>query len=193
MNLKGGGKKNSAHDFWSTAAKLASLLRRATFLGRAFWSAAARLGPHLLVHSSEARFAAVRLGLHHSKPCFTAVYHVFAAAKRLEFQALYKYPRRTLFHSKRFFSAPLHLLFLLMCIFFSDFEPSVATMAPKKTVPAKGHRSDSTSQATPPPIDDLCRFISREEERLYHKSLYIRSFISERGFLTSNAFFNFTI
>ena len=138
MNLKGGGKKHSAHDFWSTAAKLASLLRRATFLGRAFWSAAARLGPHLLVHSSEARFAAVRLGLHHSKPCFTAVYHVFAAAKRLEFQALYKYPRRTLFHSKRFFSAPLRLLFLLMCIFFFRFRAVSGYYGAKEDRPSQG-------------------------------------------------------
>ena len=66
-------------------------------------------------------------------------------------------------------------------------------MVPKKTVPAKRHRFSSTSQATPPPLDDLHRFTSREADRLYHKSLCIRSFVPERGFLTSNAFFNFTI
>ena len=31
MNLKGGGKKHSARTFWSSTAKLASPLRRATF------------------------------------------------------------------------------------------------------------------------------------------------------------------
>ena len=66
-------------------------------------------------------------------------------------------------------------------------------MAPKKIVLAKRHRTGSTSQAAPPPSDDPRRFIYREAEWLYHESLCIRSFISERGFLTSNAFFNFTI
>ena len=69
----------------------------------------------------------------------------------------------------------------------------MTTMAPKKTIPAKRHRFGSTSQAAPPPPDDPRPFISREAERLYHESLCIRSFVSERGFLTSNAFFNFTI
>ena len=66
-------------------------------------------------------------------------------------------------------------------------------MAPKKTVPTKRHRSDSTSRASPPHPDDSCRFISREAERLYHESLCIRSFVSKRGFPSSNAFFNFAI
>ena len=67
-------------------------------------------------------------------------------------------------------------------------------MAPKKSVPAKQHRSSSTSQADPPSSDDdPCRFISREAERLYHELLYNRSFIPEWGFPTSNAFFNFSI
>ena len=66
-------------------------------------------------------------------------------------------------------------------------------MAPKKTVPAKQHRSSSTSRAAPPPSDDPRRFVSREAERLYHESLCIRSFVPERGFPTSNSFFNFTI
>ena len=66
-------------------------------------------------------------------------------------------------------------------------------MAPKKTVLAKQHRSSSTSWATPPPLEDQCRFISQEAERLYHEPLCNRSFVLERGFPTSNAFFNFTI
>ena len=66
-------------------------------------------------------------------------------------------------------------------------------MAPKKTIPTKRHRSGSTSQAAPPPPDDPRCFISREVEQLYHESLCICYFVPERGFPTSNAFFNFTI
>ena len=66
-------------------------------------------------------------------------------------------------------------------------------MAPRKSILAKRQQSDSTSQATPPPPEDPHRFISREAERIYHESLFNRSFIPERGFPTSNAFFNFTI
>ena len=88
---------------------------------------------------------------------------------------------------------PLRLIFLLMCIFFPDFEPSMTTMAPKKTALAKRHHYGSTSRASPPPPDDLSHFISREAELLYHESLCIRSFVPERGLSTLNAFFNFTI
>ena len=76
---------------------------------------------------------------------------------------------------------------------FSDLEPFVTTMAPKKTVPAKRNRFGSNSQAAPPPPDDSRRFIFREAERLYHESLCIRSFVLELVFLTSNVFINFTI
>ena len=100
----------------------------------------------------------------------------------------------TFFFPSTYFYAPHRLLLFLCAIFFfSDLEPFVTTMAPKKTVLAKRHCSDSTSQATPTPSDDPHRFISREVERLYHESLCIRSFVPERGFPTSNAFFNFTI
>ena len=88
---------------------------------------------------------------------------------------------------------PFVSCFFLCAFCFSDFEPSVTTMALKKTVPTKRHHSGSTSRATPPSIDDLHHFISREAERLYHESLCIRSFVPERGFLTLNVFFNFTI
>ena len=66
-------------------------------------------------------------------------------------------------------------------------------MAPKKVVPAKRHRSGSTSRAAPPPLNNPRHFISREAERLYHELLCIRSCGPEQGFLTSNVFFNFTI
>ena len=66
-------------------------------------------------------------------------------------------------------------------------------MVPTKTVPAKRIRSDSTSWEAPPPLDDQRRFISREAKWLYHELLCIRSFVLERGFPTSNAFFNFAI
>ena len=66
-------------------------------------------------------------------------------------------------------------------------------MAPKKFVPTKRHRSDSISRVDPSPPEDPCRFISREAERLYHEWLYNSSFVLERGFPTSNAFFNFSI
>ena len=69
----------------------------------------------------------------------------------------------------------------------------MTTMAPKKTIPTKRYHFGSTSYAEPPPLDDLHRFISREAELLYYKLLCIRSFVSEQGFSTSNAFFNFTI
>ena len=123
--------------------------------------------------------------LRHSEGSFTAM-------KRLVFQASLNTRDGFFFPSPRFCCAPSSPV-LLVCIFFSDFEPSVTTMVPKKTIPAKRHRSGSTSREAPPPPDDLHRFISREVERLYHKSLCIRSFVPERGFPTSNAFFNFTI
>ena len=66
-------------------------------------------------------------------------------------------------------------------------------MAPKKTMPAKRHRFDSTSRAALPLPDDPRRFISREAERLYHKSLCIRPFVTERDFPTSNTFFKVAI
>ena len=66
-------------------------------------------------------------------------------------------------------------------------------MAPWKLVPVKRQRSGSTSHAAPPPSNDLHRFISREAERVYHESLFNQSFVPERGFPTSNAFFNYTI
>ena len=141
--------------------------------------AAARLGPHLLVCSSEARFAVKRLGLHRSE------------ATRIP--GLYIYPRRTFVSSKQFLVCPFVSCFFLCAFFFSDFEPLVTTMVSKKTVPAKRHRSGSISRVAPPSLEDPRHFISREVERLYHESLCIRSFVRKPCFSTSNAFFNFTI
>ena len=67
------------------------------------------------------------------------------------------------------------------------------TMAPQKSILAKRQRSVSTSCVAPTPLEDPHRFISREAERIYHESLFNRSFVPERGFPTSNAFFNFII
>ena len=66
-------------------------------------------------------------------------------------------------------------------------------MALRKSTPAKRQRSSSTSWEEPPPLEDPHRFISREAERIYHESLFNRSFLREHDFPTSNAFFNFTI
>ena len=45
----------------------------------------------------------------------------------------------------------------------------------------------------PPLPEDQHRFISWEAKWIYHESLFNCSFVPERGFPTSNAFFNFTI
>ena len=66
-------------------------------------------------------------------------------------------------------------------------------MANRKSTPTKRQCSDSTSGVAPPPPEDPHRFISREVERIYHESLFNSSFVPERGFPTSNEFFNFTI
>ena len=117
----------------------------------------------------------------------------FTAAKRLEFQASIN-TRDKHFFPPNFFFLYAHLsIFSSHVFFFPDFKSSVTTMALKKTVPTKRHRSSSTSRAAPPPQDDPLYFISREVERLYQESLYIRSFVPERGFQTLNAFFNFII
>ena len=66
-------------------------------------------------------------------------------------------------------------------------------MDPRKSTQAKRQWFGSTSRAAPPPPEDPHRFVSREAERIYHESLFNRSFVPECGFPTSNAFFNFTI
>ena len=66
-------------------------------------------------------------------------------------------------------------------------------MTPRKSTPAKQQRSGSTLRVAPPPPEDPHRFAFREAEQIYHESLFNCSFILERVFPTSNAFFNFTI
>ena len=81
--------------------------------------------------------------------------------------------------------------FVFLCLQIPNLRST--TMAPRKLMLAKRQCSSSTSQAAPPPLEDPHRFISQEAERIYHESLFNRSFIPERGFPTSNVFFNFTI
>ena len=88
-------------------------------------------------------------------------------AKRLVFQRPIITHGCPFFPFTHFLCAPYSPT-LVWCAFFADFLSIATTMVPKKTVPAKRHRSCSTS---------LCN----------------RSFVPERGFPTSNAFFNFTI
>ena len=140
----------------------------------------------------------MRLGLRHSEPCFTAAKYVFATTKgsftvvkQLVSQSSINTRNETFFPPNIFYATFVSCFFL--CAILSDFEPSVTTTVPKNTFLTKQHRSGSISQVASPPLDDPRRFISREAERLYHESLCIRSFVSERGFPTLNAFFNFTI
>ena len=161
------------HTFWSAAMKPDSPLRSSTF------PTASHASP-LRSMSSPLRsmFSPLRRVLHHGE------------AARIP--GLYKYLRRALFPSTRFLCDPSSPV--SSCVHFVlDFESFVTTMVPKKTIPTKQYCSSSTSQAVPPPLEDPLHFISQEAEWLYHESFCIRSFISERGFPTSNAFFNFTI
>ena len=155
--------------------------------------AAAKLGPKFLVHNSEVTFFAVRLSPSPQQRALRRSKGSFTAAKRLVFQASINTRDGHFFPLNVFWCAPFVSYFFLCAFFFSDFKPSVTTMALKKTVPAKRHRSSSTSWAVPPPPDDPRRFISWEAERLYHESLCIHSFVQGLGFPTSNPFFNFTI
>ena len=98
------------------------------------------------------------------------------------------------------FHFSLHMTFGCPFIFLSRFllflyicTPKSTSMALRKSTLAKRQRSGSTSQSAPPPPKDPHRFISWEVKRIYHESLFNRSFIPERGFPTSNAFFKFTI
>ena len=65
-------------------------------------------------------------------------------------------------------------------------------MAPKKTVPVKRKRMGSSLWA-PPLLDNPEKFITRDAERLYHDSLFNRTFVPERGISNSNVYFNFII
>ena len=89
------------------------------------------------------------------------------------------------------FGCPFRSLSRFLC--FLSPNPRSTTMAPQKSIPIKRQRSGSTSWAEPPSPEDPHRFISREAELIYHQSLFNCSLVPERGFPTSNAFFNFII
>ena len=71
---------------------------------------------------------------------------------------------------------------------------SLPSMAPKKQVPKKFKTTPgpSSCQHTPPP-EDLDRLIIYAAERLYHDSLYNRTFMPEQGFTNSNAYFSYWV
>ena len=66
-------------------------------------------------------------------------------------------------------------------------------MAPKKSVLVKRKRTRSSLRAPSPTPDNLEKFITRDAESLYHNSLYNKTFVLERGFPNSNAYFSFVI
>ena len=116
------------------------------------------------------------------------------ALRRDEYFGPYKYLHDCSFSLHTTFCC--HFLFLSRFYFLLLFQicaPRPTSMAPKKSTLAKRQRSSSTSRVAPPPSEDPHRFISREVEQINHESLFNRSFVPERGFPTSNAFFNFNI
>ena len=62
-------------------------------------------------------------------------------------------------------------------------------MALKKTVPQKKRKIRSISRTPPSVPEDPEKFITHEAERLFHESLYNRTFVPKRGVLTSNVYF----
>ena len=95
--------------------------------------------------------------------------------------------------STRFLCDPLSPA-LVWCAFFCIFLADRKSCQPNNTDLGPHHEWHPPPPPPPlPSLDDPRRFISREVERLYQESVCIRSFILERGFPTSNAFFNFTI
>ena len=107
----------------------------------------------------------------------------------------YKYPRLSFFPLP-IFVCPFVSCSCLVCVFcrfLADrdyYGPQEDR--PNQTIPFRLHIMGGTPPP-PPLLDDPRRFISREAEQLYHESLCNRSFVQERGFPTSNSFFNFTI
>ena len=103
---------------------------------------------------------------------------------------------RASFHfvpSTHLFAAFSSSSLIFFVFIFADLPYRSTSMAPRKSTTAKRHQFGSTSRVAPPPPEDPHWFVSREAERIYHKSLCSRSFVLECGFLTSNAFFNFNI
>ena len=71
----------------------------------------------------------------------------------------------------------------------SGFLHLYSSMALKKTVPEKRKRVGSSSRAPPPPPDNPEKFFTREAEKLYHESLFNRTFIEEHDIPDSNIYF----
>ena len=68
-----------------------------------------------------------------------------------------------------------------------------SSMALKKIIPEKRKRIGSSSRAPPPPPENSEKFITREAKKLYHESLFNRTFVVERGIQDSNIYFTFMI
>ena len=75
----------------------------------------------------------------------------------------------------------------------SDFLYLSSSMALKKIAPEKRKRTCSSSHAPLLPPKNPEKFITREAEKLYHESLYNRTFVAECGIPDSNVYFNFMI
>ena len=104
----------------------------------------------------------------------------------------YKYPRAVHFSLHLALVVPSSPAFV--CVMgFAYLQSKLTVMAPRKSIPAKRQRFGSISRAAPPPLEDPHRFVSWEAKRIYHESLFNCSFVVKCDFLTSNAFFNFTI
>ena len=67
------------------------------------------------------------------------------------------------------------------------------SMALKKTVLEKRKMAGSSSLVPPLSPENPDKFITLEAKKLYHESLYNRTFIARRGFSNSNVYFNFMI
>ena len=95
-----------------------------------------------------------------------------------------------LFSSTNFLCAPLSPA-LVWCAFFCRFLADRDYYGPQEdrpsqTTPLRLHITGDTS----PSGRSEQKLFSQEAEQLYHELLCNRSFVSERGFPTSNAFFN---
>ena len=66
-------------------------------------------------------------------------------------------------------------------------------MALKKIISEKRKRIGSSSRAPPLPLDNSEKFITREAKKLYHESLFNRTFVAERSIPDSNIYFTFMI
>ena len=75
----------------------------------------------------------------------------------------------------------------------SGFLHLYSSMDLKKIVLEKRKRTGLSSRALPSPPDNPEKFITREAEKLYHKSLFNRTFVVEHDIPGSNIYFTFMI